>query len=362
MIVELAALLVRADDGSAAQHLNQIRVGLVMIANQAASLKAMEACDASASMPMQEDKASCNNPPVTTQHSSTVSNMRFSNIVGSDAAKQALYENIILPMTADTELRQKLFQGVRSGIGNVLLYGPPGNGKTLLAQATAGESSATLFCVRPSDVLSKYHGESERFLSRLFEAARQVDRAVIFLDEFDSIACSRGGGEDGAQSRRLLSELLLQLTHQKQLQQARCSGAGNIAVIAATNRLADLDEAVIRRFDAKVCISLPELQQRQCLLEKYLAGIDHSLAGDDLLRVAHLCEGFSGSEIETLSREAAMAPLRAQFSYSNAPQGGAAAELRRVGFEDFSAAFCAAMKCGSFEEIFGAAAEGAPMA
>lgn len=123
----------------------------------------------------------------------------FDDIIGCETAKQLLYESIVLPlsMTAvrskssgdvdngeqrDLLALQDIFQGIRGGVGNVLLHGPPGTGKTLLAQAAAQEAGAVMIEVRPSDVLSKYQGESERYLKEVFAKARQLERCVIFFD------------------------------------------------------------------------------------------------------------------------------------------------------------------------------------
>lgn len=138
-----------------------------------------------------------------TKHSNN-QKILFENIVGNQDAKQALYENVVLPLTFSPELKKVVFAGIRKGAGNVLLHGPPGTGKTMLAQAAACEADAVLYSVRPSDILSKYQGESERFLQNLFEEARKQPRAIIFFDEFDSLAVSRGGADEGAQARRLL--------------------------------------------------------------------------------------------------------------------------------------------------------------
>jgi len=106
----------------------------------------------------------------------------YEEIVGSNAAKQSLLENVILPLTLDSRVLLQLFGGVRATSGNVLLYGPPGTGKTCLVEATANECKASLFSIRPSDMLSKYQGESERYLSAIFEKARTVPRSIIFFD------------------------------------------------------------------------------------------------------------------------------------------------------------------------------------
>jgi SpoVK/Ycf46/Vps4 family AAA+-type ATPase len=200
-----------------------------------------------------------------------------------------------------------------------------GTGKTLLAQAVANECGATLFAVRPSDVLSKYQGESERYLRDLFDNAQRLRKAIIFFDEFDSIAVARGrlGSEEG-HSRRLLAELLIQLSYNrqkfqpstredesKQSSEVRTS----VCIIAATNRIEDIDDAILRRFDSKIGVHLPSHDDRVELLESFLEGIDTNLSEDDMHQVAGMTQDWSGSDLESLCREAAMNPMRSVLSY-----------------------------------------------
>lgn len=274
------------------------------------------------------------------------SKILFEDVIGQEMAKIALMENVIFPLTLCKAESEKIFRGIRAGAGNVLLHGPPGTGKTCLAQAAANEAQAELFAVRPSDILSKYQGESERYISNLFKLARQSTKAIIFFDEFDSIATSRGGAnDDGGQCRRLLAELLLQLTDQQQAAKISCrrsptvlstradgeridgtdsdgddtytAASANsdhrVVVIAATNRIQDLDEAILRRFDAKVYVNIPDAQGRQAMLKRFMSGISHSLTDDDISSISQMTEGWSGSEIEMLCRETAMCPLRELF-------------------------------------------------
>ena len=159
----------------------------------------------------------------------------FQDIVGCVHAKKALFENIILPLRMSTRVRETFYTGIRSESTNILLFGPPGTGKTLLAQACACEARLKFVSVSPSMVLSKYQGESEKAIRSIFDEAKALP-SLMFLDELDSIACSRSDGDGGGvQFRRLLSELLI------------CMSAGvgmkeNITVVAATNRIQDIDE------------------------------------------------------------------------------------------------------------------------
>lgn len=269
----------------------------------------------------------------------------FADVIGQESAKQALIENVVLPMRLKKETRSRLLGGIRQGSGNVLLYGPPGSGKTLLAQAAAAEAGADFFSICPSDILSKYMGESEVKLKRLFETARASAKAVIFFDELDSIALSRGSADDGAQARRLLSELLLQMSLNKQKQQDQHhpghtqrfgnregfnmtaelddeedeeaeeedKGQGEeslVCVIAATNRVSDLDDAIIRRFESRVFCGLPDHRTRKEMILKALSSVATALDDQGLENVAALSEGCSGADIEVFTREAAMGPVR----------------------------------------------------
>lgn len=334
---------------------------------------------------------------------STTTNTTFRSIVSNDAAKQALHENIIFPLTATRSIREKLLCGIRGGIGNCLLYGPPGTGKTLLAQATAREAGANFFPIRPSDILSKYQGESESKIRKIFEHARAKGNSIIFFDEFDSIALSRGGSDDGAQARRLLSELLLQMSLQKQLQSeerasergedrvagpgehigrallqsdgstepseftppAACSSIANmtksginadfekealleasmsgsrqstVVVLAATNRLVDLDDAIIRRFESRIYVALPDDNTRILLVKRFLEGVTHNLCCSDLRAIASMTVGWSGADIECLAREAAMGPVRRLISFASSAELSDSQSVGDVTLLDFEAA------------------------
>jgi SpoVK/Ycf46/Vps4 family AAA+-type ATPase len=196
--------------------------------------------------------------------------------------------------------------GVRKvGKNSVLLHGPPGNGKSSLVQAAANEAKATLLLIRPSDVLSKYHGESESILKNLFESAENSNKpTIIFFDEFDSLASTRGPAFDdaAASSRRsLVSELLLALNNSK------CT------VVAATNRIEDIDEAAIRRFALKVHVGVPESRSTRIKLVNHFLSVSevpHKLTEAEVGVVAGWTAGWSGSDIEDICREAAMGIIR----------------------------------------------------
>ncbi|KAJ3021027.1 hypothetical protein HKX48_009346 [Thoreauomyces humboldtii] len=224
--------------------------------------------------------------------------IKWDDIVGLDGAKAALHEIVILPT-----LRPELFTGLRSPAKGVLLFGPPGTGKTMCAQAVAGESKATFFSISASTLTSKYVGEGEKMVRTLFEMARQLQPSVIFIDEIDSIMTARSDSEHEA-SRRLKTEFLLQF-----------DGLGTnpkdrLLVLAATNRPQELDEAALRRLVKRIYIPLPEPPTRKALIESLLRGHKHSLAGSGITQVVRLTEGYSGSDMAALAREAALGPIR----------------------------------------------------
>lgn len=185
----------------------------------------------------------------------------------------------------------------------MLFYGPPGTGKTLLAAATSNalRSSADVpsvfYNVKVSSILSKYFGESSKIISELYGTARDTSPAVVFLDEFESIAGKRDSSDSGAE-RRILSTLLSELDGLDQ------KGRSDIYVltVAATNRPWDLDPAVLSRFEKKILIPLPDLVTREKILRIHLEkkGFRAEIGFDELSRMT---EGYSGREIERFTKE-----------------------------------------------------------
>lgn len=233
-------------------------------------------------------------------------------VVGHEEAKAALMEAFVVRAAVDPAL----MKGCRRAAATVLLYGPPGTGKTSLAKAAAGAAGYAMVPISPSTVLSKWAGESESALRRVFEQARERDRlarsgdtsdaarpALLFFDELDALAGSRGGsGGDDAAQRRLLCELLVQLSELRP--------EDRMLVVAATNRVHDIDPAMQRRFDVQISVGLPGLQDRKELVRRSLSGIAHSLDDAALAEVAqHTCN-WSHADIAAVCRDAAMAPVR----------------------------------------------------
>src|SRR4029453_1164664 len=163
--------------------------------------------------------------------------------------------------------------GIRPANG-FLLFGPPGTGKTLLAKAVAREAEANFIATKSSDLISKWYGESEQQISRLFQRARQVAPTVIFIDEIDSLAPARGGGlGEPAVTERVVNTMLAEMDGLEELQ--------HVVVIAATNRPAPIDPGLMRpgRFDDLVYISVPEKEGRLHILRIHTSKMP---VGDDV--------------------------------------------------------------------------------
>ncbi len=184
----------------------------------------------------------------------------------------------------------------------VLLYGPPGCGKTLLAKAVANETNANFYAINGPEIMSKYYGESERQLREIFEDAEKNAPSIIFIDEIDAIAPKRDE-VSGEVERRVVAQLLTLMDGLK--------GRGEVVVIGATNRPDALDPALRRpgRFDREIEIGVPNLEGRKEILQIHTRGMP--LEKDvDLNKIAELTHGYTGADLEILCKEAALKALR----------------------------------------------------
>ena len=225
--------------------------------------------------------------------------VEFSDIAGQEGAKQAMREMVILP-----SVRPELFTGLRSPARGLLLFGPPGNGKTLLARAVASECQATFFSISASSLTSKYVGEGEKLVRALFSVARELQPSIIFIDEIDSLLSERSQSEHEA-SRRLKTEFLIQFDGLPGNPETE-----RIVVMAATNRPQELDEAALRRFPKRIYVALPDFDTREQLLARLLTKQNSPLDGSELKKLAQLTDGYSGSDITALCKDAALEPIR----------------------------------------------------
>ncbi|KAL3689086.1 hypothetical protein R1sor_015395 [Riccia sorocarpa] len=233
--------------------------------------------------------------------------VRWEHIAGLTEAKRLLEEAVVLPLWMP-----EYFQGIRRPWKGVLMFGPPGTGKTLLAKAVATECGTTFFNVSSATLASKWRGESERMVRCLFDLARAYAPSTIFIDEIDSLCNSRGSTGEHESSRRVKSELLVQV-----------DGVNNspgedgdkkiVMVLAATNFPWDLDEALRRRLEKRIYIPLPNEESRRDLIKINLKDVD--IAADvDIEELARRTEGYSGDDLTNICRDASMNGMRRKIA------------------------------------------------
>ncbi len=224
----------------------------------------------------------------------------WEDIGGLEDVKQKLIEAIEWPLKYPEKFEK---MGIKPPKG-ILLYGPPGCGKTLLAKAIATESEANFVTVKGPEVFSKWVGESEKAIREIFRKARQAAPCVVFLDEIESLAPRKDLAEDSSGvTNRVVSQLLAEVDGIEDMSE--------IVVIGATNRPDMLDPAILRpgRFDRLILVPPPDEKSRLAILKIYTRKMP--LASDvNLVEIASRTEGYSGADIESLCREAALSALR----------------------------------------------------
>jgi transitional endoplasmic reticulum ATPase len=227
--------------------------------------------------------------------------VNWKDVGGLGPLQQELIEAIEWPLKQPERFRQ---MGIRPPKG-ILLYGPPGTGKTMIAQAVANETNANFISVRGPQMLSKWVGESEKAIREIFRKARQVSPCIVFFDELDSIAPLRGLDEGSRVTERVVNQLLSELDGLEALK--------DVVVIAATNRPDILDPALLRsgRFDRLLMIGPPDKEGRLEILKIHTARIPHE-KDVDLEELAEVTEGYVGSDLESLCREAAMLAMKSE--------------------------------------------------
>jgi katanin p60 ATPase-containing subunit A1 len=206
-----------------------------------------------------------------------------------------------------------LFQGIIDPWNGVLLYGMPGCGKTMLAKAVASECKTTFFNISASSIVSKWRGESEKLVRVLFEMARHYAPSTIFLDEIDSIMSSRDVDGEHEGSRRMKTELLIQMD-------GLARTKDHVFILATSNIPWQLDMALIRRLEKRIFIGMPDFDALVSMLRKHLPvdlvdGFGNQVVSDqlDYRKGAEMLNGYSGSDVKSICKEAIMMPLRLVF-------------------------------------------------
>ncbi|TNV78336.1 hypothetical protein FGO68_gene6957 [Halteria grandinella] len=224
--------------------------------------------------------------------------IKWTDVAGLKQAKSALQEAVVIPARFP-----QLFTGERKPWKGILLYGPPGTGKSYLAKACASEVDCTFISVSSADLVSKWLGESEKLIKQLFQLAKERSPSIIFIDEIDSLCGQRCEGESDS-NRRIKTEFLVQMQ----------GGAGaesqGVLILGATNVPWELDPAVRRRFEKRIYIPLPDTEARMTQFKLRLGKTPNAVTESDFKEFGLASEGYSGSDIAVVVKEALMMPLR----------------------------------------------------
>jgi transitional endoplasmic reticulum ATPase len=238
--------------------------------------------------------------------------VKFDDIAGLEDVKQEIRMKMIYPFShPDLAAKYKIASG-----GGLLLYGPPGTGKTMIAKAVAAEIDATMFVISPAQVLSKWVGEAEQNIKKLFDAAKAEAKSIIFIDEIEAMVPSRRDSQSSVMTR-VVPQILQELEGFD-----RNSNSNPLLFVGATNEPWALDSAVMRpgRFDAKVYVPLPDGPARHRLMEIYFGG--RPLADDvDFAQLVSRTDGYSGADIKAAAEKAATIP------FMEAVDGGSLREI-----------------------------------
>lgn len=251
-------------------------------------------------------------------------NVRWDDIAGLEHAKKCVTEMVIWPL-----LRPDIFQGCRSPGRGLLLFGPPGTGKTMIGKAIAGEAKATFFYISASSLTSKWIGEGEKLVRALFGVASCRQPAVIFVDEIDSLLSQRKSEGEHESSRRLKTQFLIEM-------EGFDSGNEQILLIGATNRPQELDEAARRRLTKRLYIPLPSSEARAWIIHNLLEkDALFKLSKEDTDTICKLTEGYSGSDMKNLVKDASMGPLREALKQGIEITKLRKEDMRSVTLQDF---------------------------
>lgn len=231
--------------------------------------------------------------------------MSFEDIGGLGEVIEELKESVIYPLTMP-----HLYSSTSSLLtapSGVLLYGPPGCGKTMLAKALAHESGACFINLHISTLTEKWYGDSNKLVNAVFSLARKLQPSIVFIDEIDAVLGTRRSGEHEA-SGMVKAEFM---THWDGLTSANSTGEPQrVVVLGATNRIQDIDDAILRRMPKKFPVPLPQAQQRTRILSLILKDTKIDRQNMDLHYLVKVMAGMSGSDIKEACRDAAMVPVR----------------------------------------------------
>ncbi|KAK6135111.1 hypothetical protein DH2020_031174 [Rehmannia glutinosa] len=254
-------------------------------------------------------------------------NVRWDDIAGLEHAKKCVTEMVIWPL-----LRPDIFKGCRSPGRGLLLFGPPGTGKTMIGKAIAGEAKATFFYISASSLTSKWIGEGEKLVRALFGVASCRQPAVIFVDEIDSLLSQRKSEGEHESSRRLKTQFLIEM-------EGFDTGNEQILLIGATNRPQELDEAARRRLTKRLYIPLPTSEARAWIIKNLLEkdGL-FNLSDEDTDTICKITEGYSGSDMQNLVKDASMGPLREALKQGIEITKLKKEDMRAVNLQDFEKA------------------------
>eukprot|EP00375_Theileria_parva_P000701 XP_763371.1 vacuolar sorting protein 4 [Theileria parva strain Muguga] len=223
--------------------------------------------------------------------------IHWDDIVGHDSVKIILKESILLPMKFPNLFSSKNIINYNC----ILLYGPPGTGKTHLANALSNEFKYHFLSISSSNILSKYYGESERYIRNLFNFCIMKSPCVLFIDEIDSICNTRNSNQHEA-TNRIKTEFMIQIN--------RLSNEGNVLLLGSTNLPWLLDNAIIRRFEKRIYIPLPNQNNRFDLIKKLLTNVKHTLADSDLHYMSENTTNFNCYDINILVKEIVLYTLK----------------------------------------------------